>query len=121
MNDPAYDCLTQAEPLSEVRFVHDYVQFVLWPHTLSIYPRLKVSRGDHVLSPADSGFYDSICSLIGQKVVNVIRVEKAQLEFAFSLGTKLFVSLRPEDAVGPEIAMLSGSNGAGLMVERYDD
>jgi len=121
MNDPAYECLTQAEPLSEVRFVHDYVQFVLWPHTLSVYPHIRVSSGEYVRSPADPGFYDSICRLIGQKLVKVIRVEKAQLEFAFSQGTNLLVSLRPEDAVGPEIAMLSSTNGADLMVERYDD
>lgn len=53
--------------------------------------------------------------------MKVIRIEGVQLEFAFSNGTTLFVSLRPEDAVGPEIAMLSSASDAGLMVERYDD
>lgn len=121
MNDVAYECLTQAEPLSEVRFVHEYVQFVLWPHTLSIYPQLRVSSQAHIFSASDPGFYDSICKLIGQKLVKVIRIEGVQLEFTFSNGTTFFVSLRPEDAVGPEIAMLSSTYEAGLMVERYDD
>jgi hypothetical protein len=121
MNDPAYECLTQAEPLSEVRFVHDYLQFVFWPHGLSVYVRLRVSTGGHFLSPTDAGFYDSICTLIGQKLVSVTRAEKVQLELLFSGGTALIVSLRPEDAVGPEIAMLSEANGASLMVERYDE
>jgi len=121
MNDVAYECLTQGEPLSEVRFVHDYVQFVLWPHTLSVYPKLRVSSQARMLSPSDPGFYDSICKLIGQKLLKVIRIEGVQLEFTFSNGTTFFVSLRPEDAVGPEIAMLSGTNEAGLMVERYGE
>lgn len=121
MNDPAYECLTQAEPLSEVRFVHDYVQFIFWPHGLSVYARLCVSNGGRILSSSDARFYDSICTLIGQKLVAVTRVEKIKLELLFSAGTRLIVSLRPEDAVGPEIAMLSEANGASLMVERYDD
>lgn len=121
MSDVAYECLTQDEHLSEVRFVHEYVQFVLWPHTLSVYPQLRVSSQARILSPSDPGFYDRICKLIGRKLVKVIRIEGVQLEFAFSNGTTFFVSLRPEDAVGPEIAMLSSINEAGLMVERYDN
>ena len=121
MNDPTYECLTQAGPLSEVRFVHDYVQLVLWTNTLSIYPRLHVSTGERILSSDDSGFYDGICGLIGQSLVAATRVEKVRLEFLFSGGTNLLVSLRPQDAVGPEIAALSDATGAYLMVERHDD
>ena len=121
MNVPAYERLTETEPVSEVRFVQDYVQFVLGPHTLSVYPKLRVSIGKRVLSPADSGFYDCVCTLIGQNLVAATRIEKVQLEFLFSRGTKLLVSLRPEDAVGPEIGVLSETTGADLIVERYDD
>ncbi|HEX7952656.1 MAG TPA: hypothetical protein VF523_06245 [Burkholderiales bacterium] len=115
-----YERLTAAEPLSEVRFVHDYVQLVLWPHTLSLYPKLRMSVGDHTLRSTDQGFYDSICRLIGQRIEKVGREEKVQLSFQFTGGTKLLVSLRPEDAVCEEVAMLSDDKG-GLLVERYDD
>ena len=120
MSDKGYEHLTAADPLSEVRFVHDYIQLVLWPHTLSIYPRLQISVGDRTLRSTDNGFYDSICRLIGQRVVKVERNEKVQLSFHFAGEATLLVSLRPEDAVCEEIAMLTDDKG-GLMVERYED
>jgi len=121
MNDPAYEALTQASALSEVRFVHDYAQFVFWPYGLSIYGKLSVLTKGLVLRPGDVGYFDSICTLIDQRLVAVTRTEGVQLEFKFSGGTSLLVSLRLEDAVGPEVAMLSNENGGLLMVERYGE
>ena len=120
MRDAAYEVLAQADPLSEIRFVHDYLQLVFWPHTLSLYPKLEVHAGGRRLTSSDNGYFDSICRLIGQKLVAVTREEKMRLSFRFASGTSLLVSLRPGDAVGPEVAMLADDKG-GLMVERYDD
>jgi hypothetical protein len=121
MNDPAYEPLIQAAALSEVRFVHDYVQFVFWPYGLSVYAKVSVSTNGRVLGPRDAGYFDSIYILIGQKLVAVARTEGVELEFEFSGGTSLLVSLRLEEAVGPEVAMLSNENGGHLMVERYGE
>jgi len=119
MIDRAYERLAKAIALSEVRFVHDYVQFIWEPHTLSLYAPLRVLAEGRPLARSDVGFCDSICSLIGQSLTAVTRQEHEQLEFAFSNGTKVLVSLRSEDAVGPEVAQLS-TPGGEIMVEGYD-
>lgn len=119
MIDRAYIRLAKANALSEVRFVHDYVQFIFEPHTLSLYAPLHVLTDGHALARGNVGYYDSICSLIGQNLTDVTRHERKRLEFAFSNGTKVILSLRSEDAAGPEIAELSTPSGE-IMVEGYD-
>ncbi len=119
-SDHAYASLTNTHALSEVRVVHDYIQFIFGPYTLSLYAPLSVVAGGRPLTRNDAGYYDCICSLLGQSLVAVAREGRVQLEFAFSDGTKLLVSLRQEDAVGPEVAQLSRLGG-DIMVEGYDD
>lgn len=120
MSDHAYAVLTEADALSEVRFVHDYFQFIFGPYTLSLYAPFGVVAGERNLMRNDAGYYDCICSLVGQGLVAVTRDGQVQLEFAFSGGTKLLLSLRQEDAVGPEVAQLS-CPGGDIMVEVYGD
>lgn len=62
--------------------------------------------------------YDGICSLIGQKLLVVGRDVGVHLEFIFSGGDRILVSLREEDAVGPEAAALLGPNNQ-ILVENY--
>jgi hypothetical protein len=119
MIDRAYIRLAKANTLSEVRFVHDYVQFIFEPHTLSLYAPLHISTEGRALARGDVGYYERICSLIGENLADVTRYKRKQLEFAFSNGTKVILSLRTEDAAGPEIAELSTSGGE-IMVEGYD-
>lgn len=119
MIDRAYEGLAKADVLSEVRFVHDYVQLIFEPYTLSLYAPLKVLVGARTLKPTDAGYHNGICLLIGQTLTSVFRAKTVQLEFTFSGGTKLLVSLRQEDANGPEVAELSRPGGP-IMVEGYD-
>lgn len=119
MIDQAYERLAKENALTEVRLVHDYVQFIFGPHTLSLYAPLRVRAEGRLLSRNDVGFHDSICSLIGQTLIDIARQEREQLEFAFSNGTKVVVSLRSDDAMGPEVAQLS-TLGGKIMVEGYD-
>ncbi len=117
MIDRAYVRLVKANALSEVRFVHDYVQFIFEPHTLSLYAPLRV-MADRPLTRNDIGFCDSICSLIGQNLTAITRKEHEHLEFKFSNGTAVVVSLLGGDAVGPEVAQLD-TPGVESMVEGY--
>lgn len=119
MIDRAYDRLAKESALSEVRFIHDYVQFIFGSHTLSLYAPLRVLAEGHPLAPNDVGFNDRIRSLVGQTLTAITRKEHEQLNFAFSNGTTVVVSLRGEDAVGPEVAQLS-TPGGEIMVEGYD-
>jgi len=118
MIDKTYARLANTNALSEVRFVHDYVQFIFEPHTLSLYAPLRVLAEGRSLGSTDVGYYDRICSLVGQHLIAVARQENEQLEFAFSNGAKVVLSLRGEDAVGPEVAELS-TPGREIMVEGY--
>lgn len=69
MIDRAYTRLAKGNTLSEVRFVHDYVQFIFEPHVLSLYAPLQVSAEGSVLARGDIGYYDSLCSLVGQSLL----------------------------------------------------
>ena len=116
-----YDELLTADLLSEVRFVHEYVQFVFWPLTLSVYASINATTGGRSLQQSDLGYYDVICRLIGQKIVQIERVDNVEMTLRFTNGAVLGISLVPTAHSGPEIAMLSGEGGAPLMVEQYGE
>lgn len=82
--------LAEVDALSEVRFIHDYVQFIFEPHTLSLYATDLWA----LFGTERYGFYDSICSLIGHRLIAVTRQELEWLEFGFSNGTKVVASCR---------------------------
>lgn len=113
----AYAALANAQPLSEVRFVRDYLQLVFEPYTLTIYARLSVEIERRVLDRSALGFCDCVCRLIGERVVRVERDDGVRLSIVFSDGTRLMVSLRDDDAVAPEVAMLTDDRGF-MMVDR---
>lgn len=116
--ETGYDELITGDTCSEVRFVHDYMQMVFGPLTLSVYSPIQVQlTGRGLLNRADIGFFDAICGLIGQRIVDTARIEKIQMSLQFESGTVLHFSLRPSDVTGPEIAQLSDDKGC-LMVER---
>lgn len=119
MNDPAYSSLTNSEALSEVRFVYDYVQLIFGLYTLSLYAPLRVLVAGGSFTRNDAGYYDHICSLIGQSLVAIVRNDRVQLEFSFANGTNLITSLLENEAVGPEVAQLSRLGGE-LMIEDYE-
>jgi hypothetical protein len=116
-----YDELLTADSLSEIRFVHEYVQFVFWPLTLSVYANVGATSAGVSLHQSDSGYYDTICRLIGQKIVRIERNDNVEMTLQFSGGAVLSISLVPTANSGPEIAMLSDQRGVTLMVEQYGE
>ena len=120
MTGTGYDELLTADSLSEVRFVHEYVQFVFWPLTLSVYASINATSGGATLHQADAGYYDAICRLIGQKIVAIERNDNVEMTLKFAAGAILGISLVPTANSGPEVATLSDQSGT-LMVEQYGD
>ena len=120
MIDPAYEALANANALTEVRVVHDYLQFIFEPYTLSVYAPVEIHEGHRALKLRDIGYYDAICFLIGQTLTAVVRERSRRLQFTFSGGIDLFVSMRGEDATCPEAAILSRA-GEVIMVEGYEE
>ena len=96
----------QAEPLSQVVFVHDYVQLRFHDLVLSVFSRLTVTVDNHALNRLDPGFCDALVALIEKRVVATDYLEGEHLRLTFAGGDIVGVSLRSEDAAGPELFML---------------
>ena len=95
-----------AEPLTQVVFVHDNVQLRFQDLVLSIFSRLTVTQGARALNRPDPGFCDALVSLIEKRVVSTDYSEGEDMRLTFDDGTIIDASLRSEDSVGPELFLL---------------
>lgn len=100
------DAFKAADPLTEVSFVHDYVQLSFQDLGLSVYSQLTVGTPRGLLKRSDSGFCDALVGLIGQRVTSVEYSAKISMRLIFSDGSSVNVSLRSEDANGSELFQL---------------
>lgn len=105
------DVLLDAEPLSQVVFIHDYIQLVFQDTYFNLYNRVTVHRGGCNLKSSDVGFADELRRLIGERVVDTSSEEGQFSAVKFECGTQISVSLRAEDANGPEAFELGDSKG----------
>jgi hypothetical protein len=108
------DLLLDAEPLSQVVFIHNYIQLVFQGMSFNLYGAVTLYRSGCTLMRKDVGFCDELCRLIDQRVVSTTSEYGQYAAITFSGGTTVSVSVRPEDNVGPE-AFYLGDN-KGLMV-----
>ena len=95
-----------AEPLSQVVFVHNYVQFRFQDVVLSVFSRLTVTSDGRVLNRPDPGFCDALVKLIEKRVAATEYSEGKHMRLTFTGGSVVSVSLRGEDAMGPELFLL---------------
>ena len=102
------NALLKAPPLSEIRFVHDYIQLVFDEYTLNVYnaPRLLVD--DQVIERPEDGFCDRLVDLIGQRVTAVVCEPDVADTFVFGGGASLSIRLDESSWHGPESFSLSG-------------
>ena len=108
------DVLLDAEPMSQVIFIGDYVQLVFQDTYFNLYGAVTVHRSGCTLKRKDLGFCDELCRLIGQRAIETSAEEGAFAAVTFEGGTTVTVSVRVEDNVGPEAFLLSDNKG--LMV-----
>ena len=99
--------LEAADPLSQVVFVHDYVQLRFQETALSLYSRLTLATGHRVLLRTDPDFCDALVGLVGQRVASVGYRAENHLRITFGGGITLIASLRAVDANGPELFQLN--------------
>ena len=101
--------LEGCEPLSQVWFVHDYIQLQFQDRTVSVInePQLKLPSGG-VLYRNSAGFCDALVGQIGQSVKDATLREKEVFTLTFENGAMLIVPLTPEAANGPEAIELPG-------------
>jgi hypothetical protein len=105
------DVLLDAEPLSQVVFVHDYIQLVFQCTYFNLYNRVTVHRDGCALGSSDVGFADELQRLVGERVVDTLSEEGQFVAVKFERGTRVSVSLRAEDANGPEAFDLRDNKG----------
>ena len=92
--------LSPSKPLTQVVFVHDYVQFIFETETLSIYGRMRYRglEGDE-LEYGQPGFADALAGLIGAKASSVSTSQAECLALQFEEKGRLAVT---HESTGPE-------------------
>jgi hypothetical protein len=93
-------------PLSQVVFVHDYLQMVFGDSRLSVYASATVSSTYRSLVRSDVGFCDALVALIGKRVISADYARMRQLRFTFEGGESVTVSLLGDGVIGPELFQL---------------
>jgi hypothetical protein len=101
--------LVPAGPLTQVVFVHDYLQLVFDTGRISIYNRASLDMGARRQRTGEAGFADSLVQLIGQRVLHA-ELEPT-LALQFERGSRLVVLNGPDDVKGPEAFEISQDAG----------
>ena len=103
------------EPLSQVVFIHDYVQLIFQNEGFSIFNRSQLMSTSGALHHGERGFADALVRLIGRRVVACSTGEGLTLTFE---GGEVFSLLTGEEDVrGPE-AFTYARDGVTLVVEQ---
>jgi hypothetical protein len=105
--------LIPAGPLTQVVFVHDYLQLVFDSGRISIHNRASLEGGGQQRCTGEAGFADGLVQLIGQRVLHAELEPTLTLEF--ERGTRLVVLYGTEDVNGPESFEIS-QDGGGITV-----
>jgi hypothetical protein len=100
------------EPLSQVVFIHDYLQLVFQDACFSIYNPAELRQGDSLLSQGEPGFGDVLVSLIGQPLTSAS--SSPSLSLTFQGGTILVIA---QFGQGPEAWQYSAL-GEPIVVEQ---
>jgi hypothetical protein len=104
-----------AEAMSQVVFVHDYIQLVFQDDGFSIYNRATLHIGANLFIQGQPGFCDQLVALIGQRAV-VTAGPDHSLELAFDGGVRFAVPMG-DSATGPEAWQFHSLEGPIVVVQ----
>jgi len=93
--------------LTQVVFVHDYLQLVFDDIRLSLYAPVVITSSGKRIGHLELGHADAIVRLVGHAVTSASCDSECELALHFSNGDILNVSLQSTDAVGPETFQLN--------------
>lgn len=97
--------------LTEVIFLHGYVQLLFNGAYLNAYTRPTVVTFAGAVDPTAAEYRDALRKLIGKVVKTVCEVPEERLSIQFDDGTSVEISLKAEDRVCAEAAMLQFDGG----------
>lgn len=113
---PRWDDLIGQE-LSAVVFVRDYLQLQFDGPGLSIHSaRVTAVVDGKTATFGEAPFANIILSLIGQVVRNVQCEREQEFRISFTNGSRIVVSLRPEDYRGPEVLEFRDRDGRTAVI-----
>jgi len=109
--------LKPSEPLSQVVFIHDYLQLIFQDEGFNICNLAEVERRGVKVAQGHPGFCDAVVSLIGQRVVAASHSDTFALKLSFEEGAQFVV--RSDDAAiaGPEAFEFNGK-GQPTVIEQ---
>ena len=91
-----------AHPLSQVVFIHDYIQLVFQTATFTIYNSSSIGFNGNLVVQGTSGFADQLVQQIGQHAQAINVPGEHALSLLFEGGATLKVNRRDEKNPGPE-------------------
>jgi hypothetical protein len=99
------------EFMNSVEFVMDHVQLGFNGSALTSYVCPRVHDHGQVFQESQPGYRDAICALIGTVVSSTEVREEDVLRITFEDNRSITVSLRAQDAIGPECAYFISASG----------
>jgi hypothetical protein len=111
------DIFRNAAPVSQIVFVHDYLQIAFQDLLLTVYSPVTLALGAAEIRSSDPGFYDRLVGLIGKRPVQVEYSSREHLRLSFDGNEILTASLNSDSVIGPELFQVSGP-GLPIVVEQ---
>lgn len=102
--------LKPAEPLSQVVFIHDYLQLVFQDEGFNIYNLAELELRGVKVTQGQPGFCDAVVSLIGQRVTAASHSDAYALRLSFEEGAQFVVRSDEAAITGPEAFEFNGKN-----------
>ncbi len=92
--------------LAGITFVRGYIQFLFDGPVLNVYTLPRVKTANEKFSPETPGYHDALCALIDKTVIATHEEPREKILIQFSDGASIEISLKEEDRVCAEAAML---------------
>lgn len=106
MNGEPIQTLIGAQ-LTSVEFVQDYVQLRFDGPVLTVNAPFQILVQDRAYEKGSTGYRDALCERIGCHVQRAFTIPEQQLAIEFDGNSKLAISLKSEDQISPEAAILT--------------
>ena len=110
-----FDQLKNWEMLSQVWFVHDYVQLQFHcGHTINVYNPFTVTSNDVQYKQGQFGYADSLVAMINSRIIGVSYQQHGHLSLIFSCGSAFKINLSKGLVNFPEAFELGLDNGSHI-------
>ena len=103
--------LLEGRELAAITFIRDYIQFLFDGPILNAYTLPQVTIANATLNPETPGYCDALCAQLGKTVAVADEEYNQRIFFQFCDRTVISISLRDEDRVCVEAAMLQAESG----------